>query len=425
MKQTKRLAALLLAACLCLAGCGGKADGSRATTMRLEKASGQVSVWDEQKETIERQEKQPLYSGYSVHTGAESYGWINLDDTKLAKLDEASVASVQQDGRRLQLDLEQGNLFFQVTNPLEEGETMEIRASDMIVGIRGTCGWIQNSSVLYVLEGTVSCEFASEGLSAQVSAGEKAFLVRSTENRIGIEPFTQAEIPDYVRAEIEEAMLRSVPETLEPEPEEPPAAPVRDPDSSIYTLPMTGEEFQSLPSGSPEEPIVIRAGEGDNTLVLDRFSSIRGYVIVEDGITVTVADGSQVNIDGTLEVRSDLVNDGFILIGEDGLLQVDGAFTSTGMLCNGDVGKATGDGPVETQNSRIVAAQGIVSSGYFENTGTVEGTVTVNGGTASLMAGSVDKLILNDGLYIDDGGACGEFVQNGGKTTSAAEGYRY
>ena len=95
------------------------------------------------------------------------------------------------------------------------------------------------------------------------------------------------------------------------------------------------------------------------------------------------------------------------------------------MLFRSDVGKATGDGPVETQNSRIVAAQGIVSSGYFENTGTVEGAVTVNGGTASLMAGSVDKLILNDGLYIDDGGACGEFVQNGGKTTSAAEGYRY
>lgn len=429
MKQCQKAVALFLAACLCLclAGCGGSADGGRATTMRLEKASGTVSVWDAEEETIERQEKQPLYNGYSVHTAAESYGWINLDDTKLAKLDAQSVASVQQDGRHLLLNLDQGSLFFHVTKPLEADESMEIQASDMVVGIRGTCGWIENSSVLYVLEGTVSCEFVSEGLSTQVSAGEKAFLVRSDENRIEVQPFARTEIPDYVLPELDEAMIDSVPETIEPEPEpeQTPAAQTGGQDGNVYTLPMTGEEFQSLPSGNSDEPIIIRAGENDNTLVLDRFAGIRGHVIVEEGVTVIVPEDSQINVDGTLEVRSDLVNDGFILVGEDGVLQVDGAFTSTGMLCNGDVGKTMDDGPVEMQNSRIIAAGGLESSGYFENAGTIEGTVTVNGGTATLMAGSVEKLILNDGLYIDDGGECGEFVQNGGKTTSAAEGYYY
>lgn len=425
MKQLQRLTALLLAVCVCFAGCGGKADEGRATTMRLEKTEGTVSVLDAEKTFIHLQENLPLYNGYSIQTDTASYGWIGLDDTKLAKLNEASTAFVQKDGRDLLLTVNTGDLFFEVTKPLEADETMTIRTSTLIVGIRGTCGWIQGSSTVYILEGTVTCEFPEEGLSTQVSAGEMAYLVRGTESRIEVSPFSRADIPDFVLAEVDEATVNAIPEAAEAVPEEPSAPETEKQEDNVYTLPLSADEFRNLAGKRSDEPVIIRAGAADSTLVVDRFTSVYGHLILEEGVSLTVAEHTQINIEGTLEIHSDLVNDGFIWILEDGTLQVDGAFTNTGMLVNGEVDKGMDEEPVETQNCRIIAAQGIVSTGSLDNAGTIEGTVTVNGGNISLMAGTVDKLILNDGLYIDDGGACGEFVQNGGKTTSAAQGYYY
>lgn len=425
MKRSHRLAALLLAVCVCCCGCGGKTEDGRATTMRLEKAEGEVLVWDEQEENLELQENLPLYSGYSVLTQEESYGWIGLDDTKLAKLGERGYATVQKEGRDLLLTLEVGDLFFQVAKPLEEDETMEIRTSSMVVGIRGTCGWTEGPASVYILEGTVTCEFPAEGLSAQVSAGERAFLVPGDDERIEIVPFTQADIPDFVRVELDDTLLQSVPEELPAENVDAPAPQEPKQEDNVYTLPMTGEEFRSLPRSNSDEPIIIRAGENDNTLVIDRFATVYGHVILEEGVTLILKEDTQMNIDGTLEVHSDVVNDGFIWVQEEGTLQIDGTLTNTGMLSNGEIEKGMDEGPMETQASRIIVAGGIESTGYLENVGTIEGTITINGGNISLMAGTVEKLILNDGLYIDDGGACGEFVHNGGKTTSAAQGYRY
>lgn len=43
----------------------------------------------------------------------------------------------------LELYVRSGSLFFDVTEPLEEDESMDIRTSTMAVGIRGTSGWVE------------------------------------------------------------------------------------------------------------------------------------------------------------------------------------------------------------------------------------------------------------------------------------------
>lgn len=436
MKRASKIISLLLVMSLLCMGCGnapgesGESGGAgessaEATIMRLEKTTGEVTVWDEKEENLELVEKLLLHSGYQLFTREESYGWISLDDTKLVKMDEESAASIQKDDRHLTLTVNQGCLFFNVTKPLAEDETMEIKVSNMIVGIRGTCGWVSSGTV-YILEGSVTCEIPEENLSAQVSAGEMACFVKSQENRIEVRPFTRADIPQFVLEEIDDALINSIPETeTETETESLPPE-TETADTGVRTLPMSSEEFaEFMRTSQSDQPITIQAGTGDNTLAIDGFTSIYGHLILDEGVTLHIAENAQLNIYGTLEVRSDLVNDGFIWILDGASLLADGGFTSSGMLVNGDIDKGMEEEAVETQNCRIVAAQGIESTGYIENAGTIEGIVTVNGGTVSLMAGSLDHLILNDGLYIDDGGEVGEFTKNGGKTTSAAQGYRY
>lgn len=182
-KLFRRGIALLLSLSLALgcAGCGSGGTGgtdstgmsASAATMFLRKMEGSVTVSDAEGQSIEPAENLGLYSGYGMGTEAESFAWIDLDKVKLAKLDEYSEAAISKDGKNLSIEIQSGSLFFNVTEPLADDETMEIRTSSMMVGIRGTCGWVtENTAAL--LEGTVTV--TAEGQSATVSAGEMAVL---------------------------------------------------------------------------------------------------------------------------------------------------------------------------------------------------------------------------------------------------------
>ena len=58
-------------------------------------------------------------------------------------MDTDSHIGIQKDNKHLEILVRSGGLYFHVTEPLEEDETMNIRTSNMMAGIRGTCGWIQ------------------------------------------------------------------------------------------------------------------------------------------------------------------------------------------------------------------------------------------------------------------------------------------
>lgn len=193
------VAALLLAAGLLLSACGKAAE---AATIFLRKTEGTVHVQNDSGRDVQPAEDLGLYSGYGVNTEAQSYAWIDLDSVKLTKLDENSEAEILKEGRHLTVEVRSGSLFFNVTEPLADDETMEIRSSTMVVGIRGTRGWVSVSENgdtmrLWLLEGTVRC--TAGGTEETVQAGETAILYET--GGILVSSFAPTEIPAFVRDE--------------------------------------------------------------------------------------------------------------------------------------------------------------------------------------------------------------------------------
>ena len=146
--------ALALAMVVSLAACSG--GNTTAAAMHLRRIEGTVSVSNSSGKDIPPLDHLSLYSGYGVNTRSASYAWIDLDDVKLTKLDQNSEISIEKDGKALDIQLKSGSLFFNVTEPLADDETMNIRTSTMLVGIRGTCGWVEANdglSRVYLLAG--------------------------------------------------------------------------------------------------------------------------------------------------------------------------------------------------------------------------------------------------------------------------------
>ncbi len=163
-KKIRQITALLLAASLCLVSCRSPFT---ATTMELNKTQGTVNIHDGKQKEIEPKEQLNLYSGYQLETQTTSYAWINLDKVKLTKMDAESEIEITKKRNNLEIMVHSGKLFFHITEPLEDNESLNIRTSSMIVGIRGTCGWVeasgQNQMKVYTLEGTVGCRRDKSG----------------------------------------------------------------------------------------------------------------------------------------------------------------------------------------------------------------------------------------------------------------------
>lgn len=202
----RRLLSLLLAlgfaVCL-LGGCGG--SGASASSMRLAKVLGEVSLWDQEEKSVAAAEDTALYDGWRIGTEVQSFAWVTLDETKLTKLDEASRAAVHKDGKQLEIEIEYGSLFFNVTEPLAGDESLTIRCSDMTVGIRGTCSWVcvpdPEHMVVYLLEGTVQC--TAREASEQLDHGELAILsLTDGAGQIEILPLTRDKVPVFVEDEL-------------------------------------------------------------------------------------------------------------------------------------------------------------------------------------------------------------------------------
>lgn len=132
-----------------------------AATVQITKTEGTVSVTNAAGRAISRLTKLRLYSGYHLNTDQKSYAWIALDGERLAKADAATGLEIRKKGKALELLLQSGSVYFDIADPLEDDESLNICTSSMIIGIRGTCGWVdvvdQYTSVIHVLEGTVSC----------------------------------------------------------------------------------------------------------------------------------------------------------------------------------------------------------------------------------------------------------------------------
>ncbi|MDR1205455.1 MAG: FecR domain-containing protein [Peptococcaceae bacterium] len=232
MKQMKQL---LLAGLLCVSlafiaySTAAGAETAAAVTLRLEKTEGTVTLQNKSGKNLSILDSMKLFNGYELATALKSYAYISLDAAKAAKLDAGSRAEVRESGKKLGIHVEKGSLFFNVTAPLAADESLNIRTSTMIIGIRGTAGWIRvlsaGSAEVYVLSGhvTVVCydPLTGETKSQTVYAGECAVSsvregsegserpegpeARRLGEAVEIDKhmFAERDIPGYVAAEIE------------------------------------------------------------------------------------------------------------------------------------------------------------------------------------------------------------------------------
>lgn len=193
----------------------------RATTMRILRLEGEVTLTDNGKDKTVR-ENLRLNSGNALSTAIESLVSIGLDDTKIVTLDEMSRAEFNQSGRMLDLKLTDGSLFFEVQKPLEDDETMDIRTSTMVVGIRGTSGWVSvegDHESLIVTDGHVHVTgvnpVTGEKKEIEVYAGQRVKTYLYNDRDVDsimfyVEDVTERDLPEFLLDR-----LRENPELLE------------------------------------------------------------------------------------------------------------------------------------------------------------------------------------------------------------------
>lgn len=190
-----------------------------ASSIRLTTIEGTVTVAGQGGKAVSAFENMRMQSGYSLKTGQASYAGFSLDDVKAARLDALSTAEVRKKGKKLELLLPEGSVFCDIKEPLGADETMNIRTSTMMTGIRGTVLYVRvidaNTSIVYVLEGSVVLQgidpVTGQQASVTVEAGQKGTAVAGSgfganpqSQNVGayVEAFSKEEIAGYVLMEV-------------------------------------------------------------------------------------------------------------------------------------------------------------------------------------------------------------------------------
>lgn len=249
------LFALLLAAASLCTACG---NSTEAATMHLTRTEGGVNIFDEAEKNIAPAENLGLYSGYRIDTLEAGYAWISLDQVKLTKMDQNTQVEIIKEEKSLEIHVLEGSLFFHVTEPLADDETMEIRTSTMITGIRGTCGWAESRpgySLTAVLEGSVECT-APDGAQIRLEAGMMAILEEGSSD-FRVQPFARNEIPEYLWDEVPEILDLFTDDTEEEIPPQP-----KDDDSG--NVPAFQLELPPLPQDGIDRTVLT--AENDEEL---------------------------------------------------------------------------------------------------------------------------------------------------------------
>ena len=152
------------------------ADSAKASTMSLSGYTGTVTVTDASGKSVKVSKDLRLYSGYTIATKKDSSADIKLDNTKYVKLDASSKASLRKSGGKLEIYVVSGTIFCNVTAPLGSDESMTVRNSNSVAGIRGTSIWETVNST-GVLHGSVEATFfnrdSNVSLTTRVESGQQ------------------------------------------------------------------------------------------------------------------------------------------------------------------------------------------------------------------------------------------------------------
>ncbi len=184
-------------------------DRITAISIRLQRMVGIVNLYDAKGKEKTLIEEMRLNSGHRLTTGGASLVTVSLDDTKLLTMEETSVGEIRKKGKKLEFDLVEGNLFFNVNKKLDENASFDIFTSTMAIGIRGTSAFVGNDltghETVMVTDGIVHIvatnPITHEITEADVPAGMKItiFLDEEAEGEATIsftmEPFKEEDLP--------------------------------------------------------------------------------------------------------------------------------------------------------------------------------------------------------------------------------------
>lgn len=113
-----------------------------ANTMRLLRIEGTVNIEDSKGGSKPVSDYVRFKSGDALNTGNDGLASVGLDNAKVVTLQNDSRAEFLKKGKKLELRLTKGSLFFNVMEKLKDDETFEIKTSTMTAGIRGTSGFV-------------------------------------------------------------------------------------------------------------------------------------------------------------------------------------------------------------------------------------------------------------------------------------------
>ena len=187
-----------------------------AAEMRLVRMVGAVSLRNGDGNPVNKHENMRLASGDELSTAIRSRAGVSLDDTKAVTVGEQSRAILRQEDRLLGLRLESGEMYFSVSEPLKEDETFEIETSTIVMGIRGTSGYVsaltENSSAVILTSGQVELR-AMTGETQHLKAGQRVIIeAKDEKTRFHLDPVTPEDYPTLLLEELaaDEGMLAEV-----------------------------------------------------------------------------------------------------------------------------------------------------------------------------------------------------------------------
>ena len=83
-------------------------------------------------------EQMSLKNGQHIKTEAASYAWVNMDDSKTAKLGQLTDVDISQQKDDLEIRLNAGDLLVHVAKKIDKNATVKIRTGGTVTGITGT-----------------------------------------------------------------------------------------------------------------------------------------------------------------------------------------------------------------------------------------------------------------------------------------------
>ena len=404
------------------------AKASEAKTLRVEAIEGTVTVSNKTGKAITYVDRMKLFNGYSLKTEKSSYAYISLDDSRAVKVDQKTEITVSERGKNLEIAAKTGTVFLDIAIPLRADESLNVRTSTMVTGIRGTIVYVQvideftsrisllEGEVFVVITDPVTGEMRSELLRAgqtMTSTVTEEELPDGTYVDVDITGIDEGEVPAAVKEAIRdsketqerlkegspldvEKLIEDTDEALAREQQAAEAADKKAEDEQKTMDSNTEDAFVEEkvpePAPLPGGPVTLTLGTGNvpRAEVEDAFTKA-DIVILPAGATVELgSDNLRIPSGRTLVNRGTIKLDSNAMINQSMTTYIHeaGAVLENGDFLNGDA---------ETSNGRMV-----INGGTFGNVTIVnhalgaQASELIIRGTVALTAGSLN--IENHGI---------------------------